>query len=41
MEARNSGVVRSVLFAEDPAAQQAYRALGFAVSGDYGLILFS
>lgn len=40
IEARNSGVRRAVLFAEDPAAQKAYRALGFQSAGNYGLVIF-
>lgn len=39
--AREQGVRRSVLFADDAAAQAAYRALGFRVVGEYGLVLFA
>jgi uncharacterized protein len=40
---RSEGVTRSVLFTgeDNPAAQRAYRALGYEVVGDFGLILFS
>lgn len=41
LDARREGVRRAVLFAEDPAAQRAYLALGFRVTGDYGLVLFA
>lgn len=40
VEARSQGVERAVLFAEDTAAKRAYLALGFRVTGRYGLILF-
>ena len=40
--ARAEGVTRSILFTgqDNPAAQTAYRALGYQAVGDYGLILF-
>lgn len=39
---RDQGVARSILFTgrDNPAAQAAYRALGYQVVGDYGLVLF-
>ena len=40
LEAARAGVRRAVLFAEDPAAQRAYVALGFRIVGSYGLVLF-
>lgn len=42
-EAREQGVARATLFTEERnvAAQAAYRALGFRVVGDYGLVLFA
>lgn len=41
--ARDQGVSRSILFTgqDNPAAQAAYRALGYQPVGDYGLILFA
>lgn len=41
--ARERGVTRSILFTgvENPAAQAAYRALGYERIGDYGLVLFA
>ncbi len=43
LEARGRGVRRAVLFADpaNPAASRAYRAPGFHVVGDYGLVLFA
>ena len=41
LDARARGVTRAVLFAEREDAKQAYRGLGFAVVGEYGLLLFS
>jgi len=38
-DARNQGVRRAVLFAHDPWAQQAYKAIGFRFVGNYGSIL--
>lgn len=40
--AREQGVARSILFTgrDNPAAQAAYRALGYQAIGDYGLVLF-
>jgi RimJ/RimL family protein N-acetyltransferase len=40
--ARNRGLTRSVLFTSESnhAAQRAYTSLGYAVTGDYGLVLF-
>lgn len=40
VEVRDAGVERAILFAESPAAQRSYRALGFEVVGEYGLMLF-
>ncbi len=42
LEARGGGVGRAVLFTDpgNPPAGRAYRALGFQVVGDYGLVLF-
>lgn len=39
---RAEGVQKSVLFTghDNPAAQQAYRAIGYQATGDYGLALF-
>ncbi len=41
LAAREQGVQRAVLFADpqNPAAKQAYLALGFRIGGDYGLVL--
>ncbi len=39
-DARNRGVRRAVLFAHNPWAKRAYRALGFRFIGNYGSILF-
>jgi len=43
LNARHRGLARAVLFthAENHPAQRAYRALGFEVIGDYGIVLFS
>jgi GNAT superfamily N-acetyltransferase len=43
LAARSEGVARSVLFTgeENASAQRAYLALGFAVVGDFGMILFA
>jgi predicted GNAT family acetyltransferase len=42
LAARAAGAVRSTLFTGDrnPAAQRAYRALGYQAVGDYGILLF-
>lgn len=40
LEARAQGVVRAVLFTENPAARRAYEALGFQRVGEYGLVIF-
>ena len=42
LAARRAGVVRSVLFTpkENASAQAAYRAIGFRVVGEYGLVVF-
>lgn len=40
LEARAQGVVRSVLFTENPAARRAYEAIGFRRVGEYGLVIF-
>lgn len=43
LQARERGVARAVLFtaAGNAAAQAAYRSLGFARIGDYGLVIFA
>ena len=38
--AREGGATRSVLFTENPAAERAYRSIGFEEVGDYGVLLF-
>jgi hypothetical protein len=42
VSARHAGVKRSVLFTpkENASAQAAYRAIGFRVVGDYGIVMF-
>ena len=40
LEARARGVVRAVLFTENPAARRAYEALGFQRLEEYGLVIF-
>lgn len=39
-DAQNQGVRRAVLFAHNPWAKRAYKALGFRFVGNYGSILF-
>ncbi len=43
LAAREGGTRRSVLFTQDDnhAAQSAYRAIGYELVGDYGLVLFA
>ena len=41
LEVRETGVRRAVLFAEREDAKRAYRAIGFRVVGEYGLVLFA
>ncbi len=41
LAARDEGVDRAVLFAENPAAKRAYEALGFSRIGHYGLIMLA
>jgi RimJ/RimL family protein N-acetyltransferase len=41
VDARARGVTRGVLFTENPAARAAYAGIGFAVVGDYAIVLFS
>jgi predicted GNAT family acetyltransferase len=43
LDARTEGARTAILFTghENAAAQRAYRALGFAAVGDYGMIFFS
>ncbi|MBL8687501.1 MAG: GNAT family N-acetyltransferase [Rhodospirillaceae bacterium] len=42
VSARHAGIKRSVLFTpkENASAQAAYRAIGFRVVGDYGIVMF-
>jgi predicted GNAT family acetyltransferase len=43
LDARAAGARQAVLFTgkDNEHAQRAYRALGFRVVGDYGVVLFS
>lgn len=38
--ARERGAERSVLFTGNPAAERAYRALGYRRTGDFGMVIF-